>query len=306
MRAPYRSLLLVPALVVTTAACADSGPESEVSFVTPATAADVADVYDSLGTCHDSTLTRELGPRTQPYATTLWTTPDDAPGAMVRVRGADGKWSSALTVNELGLSGIASDIHSTSPDDPCLAVDRLFSPHTPEGSKRSEYLHALFYVNEGVHPYAAFPAGGVESRRADAPVALVSYLNAVSAERELLDDGVVFRDVIAQELPLYMSCDKPFQVQTETLFVSDSEVAKLDRALCDDGTVGSDGKLSYRCVAERAMNVEGNTCKFVVDGSSLTMDGAAHPVAFGGTITTKGSGASLAYRIHVDRFSTVR
>ncbi len=300
MPAFFRSLWIVPVLV---AGCADS--DSDTPFVTPATPDDVADVYESLGTCHNSAFTRELVPQSQLVSTSLWMAPDDAPAGMVRVRGADGKWSSVIAVNELGFAGISGDIHSSSPNDPCLAVDRLFSPHTPEGSNRSEYLHALIYLDEGAHPYTAFPAGGVEPRRADAPVALKSYLNAVSAVREPVTDGVVFSDAIAQQLPMYLSCDKPFQIQTETQVVSDTEIAKLDRAMCDAGTVGTDGPISYRCVVERAMNVDGNTCKFVVDGASLMTDGRAQPVAFGGTITAKGAGASLTYSIRVDRFSTL-
>ncbi len=135
---------------------------------------------------------------------------------------------------------------------------------------------------------------------------MTSYLAVVSAVRETTSTGgTTFSDVIEQHLPMYVSCTRPLEVETESLMFDDGELARVDLALCGAGRdVDGDGDLDRRCVSERGKHVADNACTFVVDGSSLrTRDGGRHSAIFGGTLTSRGTGDELQYEITVDRFS---
>lgn len=284
----------------------DPGPDT-AAFVAPATPAQVSEAYSRLGTCNDSFIVRSFLVRTALSPSSLWTAPAGDPAGFVRLRAAGGSWPSVLTVGELDGGGVGGDVTATSPDAPCVAVNRLFSPHTPEGTNRSEYVHSLLYVGDSEHPYTSYPNGVPTAASGDAVLSLKSYLNAVSAVRETTTDGVVFREAIEQHLPMYVSCTRPLQVESTLVVVEQRELERYDRAMCDTGSdEDRDGVLSYRCIAERVVNTQDNTCTFVVDGRALANAGEAVPVIFGGTLTARGAGAQLRYELRVDRFATAR
>ena len=283
------------------AACADDPePISADDFAAPETLEDIDAIYDQLGTCNDSFLTRTLTPRAELSTSTLWTTPAAAPAGLTGSRSKTG-WNRVLLATELTFDGIGGSI--TNPGPACDAVQRLLSPIS-DGRGREQFTHALLYLEEAAHPYASFPDGGVQAMRVDAPLALTSYLAVVFAKRDVASGGsVTFSDVTEQHLPMYVACAKPFAIETTTAMFDD--LAALDPGLCDAGTdLDDDGDLDHRCVAERGIHIADNSCTFVVDASALELaDGQRHPAIFGGTITTRGFGEALTYELTVDRFS---
>lgn len=147
--------------------------------------------------------------------------------------------------------------------------------------------------------------GGFEARRAPARASMVSYLSVIDAERVVSSDGFELRDAVEQHLPIDLSCAEPLDIEATTSVFEDLELAQIDPDMCGERVdLDGDGDLERSCVVERGEHVAGNTCTFVVDGSTLeTLDGERRPVIFGGTITTRGSGDGLTYEIAVDRFS---
>jgi hypothetical protein len=116
---------------------------------------------------------------------------------------------------------------------------------------------------------------------------------------------VTYSDVTEQHLPMYIACERAFEVETMAAMFDARELAQVDATMCDEGNdLDNDGDLDHRCVAERGLHVADNTCKLVVDASSLvTLDGVKRPAIFGGTLETRGTGAALTYSLTVDRFS---
>ncbi|NVB85506.1 MAG: hypothetical protein HOV81_44490 [Kofleriaceae bacterium] len=283
------------------AACA--GDETAITpdnFVAPTTPAEVEDLYAQLATCSDSFVTRTLTPRAEIRPTSIWTTPAADPAGLLAWRATAG-WNRVLLANELTFDGVAEDMKSTDPA--CVAAHRLL---TPVESTREQFTHALLYLDEPAHPYAAYPDGGIEAKRAPVPVSLLSYLNVIFAERQASTGGdVTYSDVTEQHLPMYISCKHSFEVETTVAMFDARELPQVDASMCDEGTdVDNDGDLDHRCVAERGLHAEGNTCTFVVDASSLvTLDGTRRPAIFGGTLETRGTGTALAYSFTIDRFS---
>jgi len=299
----FRRLCFLLAATLGATACGDD-PDPIVTpddFVAPTTSAELDDVYDRLGTCNDSFITRTLTPRDDLEPDAPWTAPAAAPAGPIAWRASGGAWSRVLLANELTFDGVAEDV--TNPDAACAAVRALF---TPVDGDREQYTFPLLYLDEAAHPYTSFPAGGIEPRRAAAEVSLTSYLAVVSATRAVQPDGtIVFSDVIEQHLPMYVSCTRPFEVEALTMMFDDAELAGIDPAMCDAGRdLDGDGDLDHRCVAERGKHVADNACTFVVDASPVqTLDGASHRVIFGGTLTSRGADDALRYDITIDRFS---
>lgn len=296
------SLLVSLSLSLGLAACGDGDGIAASELDPPTTPDEVEDVYESLGTCNDSFLTRSLTPRPEILATTLWSPPPAAPAGLLSWRTSSG-WNRLVLANELTFDGVGEDV--TSPDPACAAVQRLLTPYRAPGSARDQFAHVLLYLDEAAHPYTAYPEAGIEARRAPSAASLVSYLNVVFAERVVSSGAVELRDVTEQHLPLYVSCAKPFEIETRSAMFDDLEITGIDPAMCDEGVdLDEDGDLDHRCVTERGLHVDDNTCTFVVDASTLvTLDGKRQPAIFGGTITTRGRGEALAYEITVDRFS---
>jgi hypothetical protein len=286
-------------LTIATAACSDDGGPAITpdDFEPPTTGAEVEDVYDQLDTCNESFITRSLTARPEIVTTTLWTTPATDPAGLVAWRAKTG-WTNLLLASELTFNGISDDVKS--PDSACSAVQKLLSPVRPQGTDREQFAHVLVYLDEAQHAYTSFPAGGLEMKRTPAKASVVGYLSVIFAEREFSGSDVIYRDVREQHLPMFISCDQPFEVETTVAMFDTPQLDQVDTALCDAGTdLDNDGDLDHRCVAERGLHAETNRCTFVVDASALeTLDGTKSSVIFGGTIA--------GGKITVDRFSKAR
>jgi hypothetical protein len=294
--------LLSLSFCVVTVACGDADGLSADELEPPTSADDVEDLYDRLGTCDDSFLTRTLTPRPELQSTSIWTTPSSAPAGLLSWRTASG-WSQLALANELTFDAIAGEMRSTEPA--CVAVQRLFTPYRAQGSVRDQFTHVLLYLDEAEHPYSAYPETGIEPRRAAVNASLVSYLSVVYAERVVTSEAIEYRDVTEQHLPMYVTCAKPFEIETTAAVLDDLDNAQIDPAMCDAGfDLDGDGDLDHRCVAERGLHVVDNTCTFVVDASTLTtLDGERQPALFGGRLRALERGDRLTYELTIDRFS---
>lgn len=182
------------------AACTEEpAPEPDpidASFVAPTTARELEAVYNSLGTCNGSHLLRTLTPQPARLEETIWSASPAAPADLRRWRAGDGHWTSTVLTSELTSGRYESDVNA---DVKCQAVARLWQ--LTVGTRR-QFLHALFYLDEGEHPYAAFPAAGVEPLPAKANISLQGYLSVIVASHT---PDFIYTVETAQHLPMYLS-----------------------------------------------------------------------------------------------------
>jgi hypothetical protein len=287
------SIVRFPLLATLLLGCADDPDALTPVPPSPTQTADVDAAYDALdNACNDGHVTRALTAVNGIDANNLWSTPVDDAAGLGSAKLVNGGWRPLVAVAKVTFDGVSESLSTTSAEQAarCDAAREIVTPITRDG--RTYFTNLLMFAGEHAH-LDAIPASGALSV-VDAPVRLRGYLHIASAIREEVNGGVLYSDVQEQHVPVSIACTRPLRVARELVTVSSADAARYDAATCQPTADGA------RCLVERVMHAEVNSCTIVATGAIyIDPDGPAHRLSLGAHAHTN---TGVTYSFTVDRF----